>query len=100
MVTKFKDKSVVGLIRVVQTKDHIVRVYNNRLAIWRKDGHRMTWEELQSVKQELIGDRTAIEVFPAQCNVINLRHTRHLWHSDEIQSIVAETCRHPEFNNA
>jgi hypothetical protein len=38
------------------------------------------WEELQAIKRELgFGAAYAIEVYPADENVVNLANTRHLW---------------------
>ena len=80
--------------------EHLIREYPNRLAIWRKDGNRLTWEELQKVKNIVWGDDViAIEVYPRQVDCINIKHTRHLWTSKEIQETVRINCQHPEFNN-
>lgn len=91
------DRASVGMLREINSGDHLIREYENRLAIWRKDGARMTWEELQGVKQAIWGDRVAVEVYPAASDVVNLRHTRHLWSTNEIANLVTESCRHPEF---
>jgi len=74
-----------------------VRIYNNRLAIWRQDGQRLTWEELQEVKQMIWGNLVAIEVYPSQADVVNKRHTRHLWWSRGLEDVVEKDCVHPEF---
>ena len=89
----------VGLIETRTDGEHKVRVYADRLAIWRKDGQRMTWEELQDVKCAVWGDRVAVEVYPAKCDVVNLRHTRHLWTGPRLTKAVAEECLHIEFAN-
>lgn len=96
-MSAWRQKAEQGLIRTVHCGSHIVREYPDRLAVWRKDGDRLTWEELQQVKQFLWGDRIAIEVYPAEADVVNLRHTRHLWSTPEIEIIVQHECRHPEF---
>ena len=95
----WREKSSIGLLDTVVTMHHKIRVYKNRLAIWRTDGQRMTWEELQLAKQQIWGDRVAIEVYPAQKDVVNLRHTRHLWSAPLIDIAVSKECRHEEFGN-
>ncbi len=43
-----------------------------------KDG--ITWDQLQDVKNELLGpDTTAIEVYPPACDLVNEANMRHLW---------------------
>lgn len=96
-VEKWGDIAAIGLLETRVLPEHRVRIYADRLAIWRKDGMRLTWEELQSVKQTVWGDRVAIEVFPADADVVNLRHTRHLWSTDILVSAVKSQCRHGEF---
>tara|TARA_R100001369_G_C3318277_1_gene168507 strand:- start:2438 stop:2764 length:327 start_codon:yes stop_codon:yes gene_type:complete len=40
----------------------------------------ITWEQLQAIKNMVWGaDVRAIEVYPAQCDVINNAPMRHLW---------------------
>ena len=95
----WKRKAAKGLIRTWNIDDaHKVREYANRLAIWRKDGQRLTREELQAVKQRVWNDRVAVEVYPAQCDVVNLRHTRHLWSSFTLRRTVRQECHHDEFD--
>ena len=94
----WKQRASVGLIRTISAMDnYTVREYADRLAIWRKDGARLTWEELQAVKQAVWGNRVAVEIYPAEHEVVNLRHTRHLWHTERIAAAVMTDCRHPEF---
>jgi hypothetical protein len=38
-----------------------------------------SWAELQSVKQEVLGDVFALEVYPPLEDSVNLANTRHLW---------------------
>lgn len=82
----------VGLLRVVAVQirsRHVVRVYADRLAI--HHGERLSWEDLNAIKRVIWGDDvTAVEVFPRQSEVINLRPTRHLWRSDAIEKIVSD----------
>lgn len=43
-----------------------------------KDG--ITWEELQEIKRQTgYGNHMAIEIFPADRNVVNVANMRHLW---------------------
>lgn len=95
----FRNKSSVGLLQIKHLEEHYVRVYSNRISIWRKDGERLSWEEVQKIKCEVIGDTIAIEVYPADIEVVNLRHTRHLWFGEEITKTVFLECHHEEFNN-
>jgi len=76
-----------------------VRIYSDRLAIWRQDGKRLTWEEVQEVKQMVWGNTVAVEVYPVQADVVNERHTRHLWSTISIKEAVAKDCVHPEFEH-
>lgn len=80
------------------TCGHQVRIYENRLAISRFDGERLTWEEVQAVKQKVWGDRLCIEIYPSASDVVNLRHTRHLWWEPHLELIVKAMCWHPEFD--
>lgn len=80
-----------GLLCVLSDEVHWVRVYESRLAIARHDGQRMTWEELQDVKQQVWGDSPAVEFYPPEHAVVNLRHTRHLWR------YAGRLPEHPEF---
>jgi len=97
---KWTRKSTQGLLRTLDVGVHRVRVYADRLAIWRHDGDRLTWEELQDAKCKVWGDKLAVEIYPAQADVVNLRHTRHLWHTETLERAVRNQCRHAEFDNA
>lgn len=40
----------------------------------------ITWEELMQVKREIgRGDRDAVEVYPADADIVNVANMRHLW---------------------
>ncbi len=95
---KWEDRVLVDLQEYRTVGEHRIRIYQNRLAIWRLDGARMTWEELQKVKQAVWGDCVAVEIYPLQADVVNLRHTRHLWSSPLLRGAVNSECRHPEFD--
>lgn len=97
-MNKWEQKASEGLLRKVEHGPYLVREYEDRLAIWRKDGDRLTWEELQQVKQDLWGDCVAIEVYPPESEAINLRHTRHLWWTSLLELAVWRSCCHAEFS--
>lgn len=43
-----------------------------------KDG--ISWEELQEIKRQIgLGDCMAVEIFPADRDVVNVANMRHLW---------------------
>lgn len=59
----------------------ICRTSIDRKGAW-LDG--ITWDELQHVKNECgYFDRDAIEVYPAQKDIVNVANMRHLWILDE-----------------
>ena len=93
----YKNTFKIDLLKTLELEFHKVRVYSNRLAIWRKDGNKLGWEELQTIKESIIPDKVAIEIYPLKNDVVNKRHTRHLWFSDDIEKMVSLNCQHPEF---
>jgi len=81
-----------GVIRVFRSRDFLVQVYSEtgpvlaRLSIGRtsleggrwRDG--ISWDELQRLKRECgFGAYHAVEVFPADCDLVNVANLRHLW---------------------
>jgi len=45
----------------------------------------ITWEELQDIKNQCgYRDKTAVELFPCACDVVNVVNIRHLFILDEI----------------
>ena len=56
-------------------------VHNNWLMVWKKDKtDGISWDALQTVKNKAFGEEAiAIEVYPAQSQLINLKNVRHLW---------------------
>lgn len=62
--------------------DGITRLSVSRSTL-RGDGRwedGITWDELQRVKAEAgYGDRFAVEVYPADADVVNVGNLRHLW---------------------
>lgn len=94
---KWHEKAGVGLLRTEQFGIYKVRFYENRIAIQAPNLDPISWEELQRVKGEAIGEVFAVEVFPAKnADVVNLRNTRHLWFGDDISKI-QDFIKHPEF---
>lgn len=44
---------------------------------WQQD---ITWEELQRIKREAgYGGQEGVEVFPPDCDVVNVANIRHIW---------------------
>ncbi len=79
-------------LRVLRSRDFLVQEFAAeapalvRLSVCRtvlagdrwKDG--ITWDELQRLKRECgYGDADAIEIFPADVDVVNVANMRHLW---------------------
>ena len=60
----------------------VIRLSVNRTSL-RGDGRwddGISWDELQKIKQETgYGDRFAVEVYPADDDVVNVGNLRHLW---------------------
>ena len=85
-----------SIIRVFRSRDYLVQEYRepnplviSRLSICRttisgnrwKDG--ITWDELQRIKNEVgYGDADAVEIYPADDDVVNVANMRHLWVMD------------------
>jgi hypothetical protein len=70
------------LVQEFREADNIMRLSINVTRVggngrW-EDG--ITWEDLQAVKDELgYADRDAVEVFPAQGDLVNAANMRHVW---------------------
>jgi hypothetical protein len=78
-------------VRVWRSRHFVVQVHLNkgwtRLSVCRadldshgrwKDG--ITWDELQRLKREAgYGDQEAVEVYPADADVVDVANIRHLW---------------------
>lgn len=56
-------------------------IWWGHLAVWRSDGKDgITWDQLQAVKNEVLGmDTVAVEIYPADCDLVNDVNRRHLW---------------------
>jgi hypothetical protein len=84
-----------GLVKVFRSRNFLVQVYEaehldgyRRLSICRsaidtESGRwkeNITWDELQQLKREAgYGDIDAVEVFPADRDVVNVANMRHLF---------------------
>lgn len=50
------------------------------LSVIRRDGGHVSWDDLQTIKNMLIGpEAEAIEIFPAESRLVNMGENRHLW---------------------
>lgn len=71
------------LVQGFEEDDGIIRLSINRTQIDAKTGRwvdGITWDELQRLKAECgYGDRYAMEIFPADADVVNVANVRHLW---------------------
>lgn len=87
---------VTTQLRVLRSRDFLVQEFAAdapavvRLSVCRTslDGDRwadgITWDELQRLKRECgYGCADAIEVFPADADVVNVANMRHLWVMNE-----------------
>lgn len=79
-----------GIVAVWRSHDFLAQLYGHealpRLSVSRTSirGDRwvdgITWDELQRVKSECgFGDVDAVEVYPADRDVVNVGNLRHLW---------------------
>lgn len=76
--------------RIWRSRDYFAQLYFDRNGYTRlsvnrvqrrngdwKDG--ITWDELQRVKQETVGDAWAVEIYPPHDQLVNEFNIRHLW---------------------
>lgn len=87
-----------GLIEVWRSRDFLVQVYGERDGIVRMSVNRatleahtgrwhdnITWDELQRCKSEIgRGHLDAVEIFPADRDVMNVANMRHLFIMPEL----------------
>lgn len=69
------------LVQVFE-ENNCMRITVNRTAINSdgsyKDG--LTWDDLQAIKRHVgFGDKDAIEIYPADRDIVNVANMRHLW---------------------
>jgi hypothetical protein len=80
------------MIAVWASKQYLVQVYAEddgvtRISICRAKrtangqwADRLTWDTLQQIKADVgFADRCAVEVYPAEQDVVNVANFRHLW---------------------
>lgn len=70
------------LVQVYDEGNGIIRLSVNRTAAHHLTGwaQNITWDDLQKVKRQIgMGDRWAVEVYPADADVVNVANMRHLW---------------------
>lgn len=71
-----------SMVAVWRSRDFLVQVYRERVGLvpsgrW-VDG--IAWDELQRLKREAgYGELDAVEVYPADRDVVNVGNLRHLW---------------------
>ena len=78
--------------RVLRSNRFLVQVFNEgnhvfRLSVCRSFiepngawSDKISWEELQDVKQQAgYGESQAVEIYPADSDVVNVANMRHLW---------------------
>lgn len=80
-----------GLQQVWRSSKFLVQVFNEpgsmvRLSVCRTSHNgdswvdNITWDELMQIKREIgMGDRDAVEIFPADKDIVNVANMRHLW---------------------
>ena len=92
-----KDLAPAGLVDLWRSNRFLVQLYEardggQRLSVCRTmldtttgrwlDG--ITWDELQAIKRQVgFGDRMAVEIYPADAQVVNVANMRHLWILDQ-----------------
>lgn len=90
--SEWKGKAPASVLEVWRSADYLVQVYDEirkgveRISVCRtnhtgeswSDG--ITWDDLQRLKAECgRGDRWAVEIYPADGEVVNVANMRHLW---------------------
>lgn len=69
------------LVQIIDEPQGIMRLTICRTSLdgddWRQD---IPWEDLQRLKRECgLGNVDAVEIFPADIDVVNVANMRHLW---------------------
>lgn len=70
------------LVQEFQESDNVIRlsVTKSKLGQSRQFEDGISWDELQWIKSAVgYGDRMAVEIYPADSNVVNVANMRHLW---------------------
>ncbi|HXG86231.1 MAG TPA: hypothetical protein VNI84_19580 [Pyrinomonadaceae bacterium] len=79
-------------IRVWRNRRFVVQIFEEGAGIWRLSISRTAidnkgnwladigWEDLQNIKNSVgYTECDAVEIFPAECDVVNVANMRHLW---------------------
>lgn len=78
------------LAQVFDEADGVQRISANRTTA-RSDGRwddALTWDEMQEIKRQIgMGDKYAVEIYPRDCDIVNVANMRHLWVMSEPLSI-------------
>lgn len=91
-----RDDLPPGLIEVWRSRDFLVQVYAERPGMVRASINRTTlsgpkgrwidgisWDELQRIKREIgRGEQDAVEIYPADKDVVNVANMRHIFIMD------------------
>lgn len=79
------------VVAVLRSREFLVQVYRDqemtRLSVNRAQlttggewSDRITWDELQRIKRECgYGECDAVEIYPADADIVNVANMRHLW---------------------
>lgn len=71
------------LVQVFAVRPTITRLSINRIEIEAESNRweqGISWEELQRIKREVgFGEYDAVEIFPADKDIVNVANMRHLW---------------------
>lgn len=78
------------LVQVFAEGDGVERISANRTTA-RPEGRwndGLTWDEMQAIKRQIgRGDLYAVEIYPRDCDVVNVANMRHIWVLPEPLSI-------------
>lgn len=70
------------LVQVFQEKNGVKRLSINRTTVNDKGrwNDEISWDELQQIKADVgLASKYAVEIFPADEDVVNVANMRHLW---------------------
>jgi hypothetical protein len=71
---------LVQVFREPRYDAHRLSVCRTRLLMSGRWDDGISWDELMQIKRECgFGDRCAIEVYPKECDVVNVANMRHVW---------------------
>jgi hypothetical protein len=78
----WRSRSFLVQVHSVRHHAEMLRLSISRASIQR-DGNwsdQINWDELQQIKRECgHGERQAVEIFPADRDIVNVANMRHLW---------------------